>query len=271
MKRKILLFLVALALAVPALRAQTIAGGNSSAREAAFAIQYNVDSTSLTYCRMEGVTGDPYAAPKAVAQRIKTTGSSATVDEFVTAGAPFADVLVGDVLQIATPTATDPKVTTLRVVTAKASAAQITVDTAIDLSAAGGFRFSYWKLACGTSTAAGWIRIPPAAARFGMSLTFDQGDITTLVARWECKFAGDGAQSMIVYPGESSDCGPGATLATDRCSWPQAQAGTATGGLTVVDDAPVYTFCRVGLAYVTADTSDATTNREKVTVRLAIR
>jgi len=39
----------------------------------------------------------------------------------------------------------------------------------------------------------------------------------------------------------------------------------------VIDEGPSYAFYRVGFAYVTSDASDATTAREKLTIKVAVR
>jgi hypothetical protein len=70
---------------------------------------------------------------------------------------------------------------------------------------------------------------------------------------------------VIVYPGESSDCGIGGTLSTDRCNF--ATAGV-TARLTVLVEGNLFSACRVGLAYAASDTSDAGANLEQVTVTL---
>ena len=261
MKKYLPFALIALLFAVPA-QAQV-------SKELFAGLQYDVDSTSLTYC----TTSEPAQGPGLV----KTTGSSATVASFTTSSGALTGLAVGDVLQVLTsprPGASTPATgtgTTLRVVTAIASVNSITVDAAIDLSATGGYSYSFYRNTCGTAATNGWVSVPNAAQRFAMSVSFEQGDIANLVARWECKQSGIAAPIVIVYPGESSDCGLGAALATDRCIWAQAKAGAADGNLTIVDDAPVFAFCRVGLAYTVSDTAETTTTLEKVTVKVTVR
>lgn len=239
----------------------------SAAKDGQLALLYDVDSTTLTYCRTEGASGGPFDSPIVGSSRIKTVGSSTTVTEFTAGALPFSSVAVGDILVIQT---TNPPgaVQTLRAVTAKASGASITVDTAIDLSAAGGFQFGFYKHRCGTTSADGWVAIPTAARLISLTVQYDQGDLDALAVRWECKASGAGAEPVIIYPGESSDCGIGGTLATDRCTF--ATPGI-TARLSVVDTAPAYGSCRVGLARVTTDTLDTTTNLEKVTVKVSVR
>lgn len=233
-----------------------------AAKDGALALIYDVDSATLTYCTL---SPGPFAAQVPVAAQIKTTGSSTTVVEVTSGTNPFAGVVVGDVLIIQTPTATNPSATTVVAVTAKASAASITVDTAINIT---GNNFGFYHHLCGTTDNDGWFSTSAAAQRVALTVQYDQGDLTALVVRWECKAAGAGANPVVLYPGESSDCGLGGTLSTDRCSF--ATAGV-TARLTVVDEGPSFPLCRVGVAFTGADASDATTNLEKVTIKVAIR
>jgi hypothetical protein len=114
---------------------------------------------------------------------------------------------------------------------AKASGASITVSGAgLTLTGAAGHQFTWFKQTCGTSITSGWATIS-SYALVSMTVQYDQGDLDALLVRWECRPAGIGAQPVIVYPGETSDCGLGGTLATDRCSF--ATAGV-TSRLTVL-------------------------------------
>jgi hypothetical protein len=256
---RILRFVSALGLVVGLAAA---AAAQGAAKDGQLALIYDVDVTALTYCVP---TGGPFADPISVTQRIKTTGSSTTVTEFVTGGAPFTNVVVGDALAIRTPNSTT---TTLVSVVAKASAASITVDTAITLSDTAGHPFSYYHHVCGTTDNDGWFAVPAGAQWLSIAVQYDQGDLGAFVVRWEKKEAGPLALPMVVYPGGASDCGAlGFSLSTDRCS---ATTAGVLARLEVVDEAPSG-FYRVGLAYVTSDALDTTTNLEKVTVKVAVR
>lgn len=250
---------VVLGLAVP-LVAQT------PAKDGTLAALYDVDSTTLTYCVTRGQDGSPFGPPIPGPARIATVGSSTTVTESVASTNPFTNVAVGDVLIIRAPNSSSAPPYATVAVTAKASAASITVDTAVNLSATGGYVFSYLRHACGTTDADGWFAVG-GASRVAMTVQYDQGDLGELVARWECRQAGAAAQPVILYPGVGAECGFG-TLSTDRCSW--TSAGIASR-LTIVETSATFTSCRVGVAYVTSDASDATTNREKVTINVSLR
>lgn len=221
-------------------------------------LKYDVDNTGLYYCTTNG--------PNQNGKLLASTGggSSATLVPATGSSTPFTGMAVGDILQIKTGESTYA----WRVITTWTSASSIVVDSVITVALSPGAPFTWYRNTCGTAATNGWVATPAGATRVGISVFFEQGDITTLSARWECK---TGDNIVIIYPGESSDCGLGAALSTDRCNWAAAKAGAADGSLTIVDDAPVYDACRVGLAYVTADASDAATNLEKVTVRFSFR
>lgn len=240
------------------------------AQDGPLLLHYDVDSSTLTYCRSEGNQGNPLGGPVRVNVPIKTVGASTTITGFAASTSPFRGLAAGDVLIINVPTATDADATAERVIVTWTSADSVDVDSAVTLTGAAGHLFGYYKTRCGTASTDGWINTPPSASSFAITMLFEQGDITSLVARWECR-ASPTSNIVILYPGESSDCGLGGTLSVDRCNWLAAQAGLATGSLTVVDEAPSFGQCRVGLAWVGADPGDAAAAREKVSLRVAIR
>lgn len=225
-----------------------------------FAHLYDVDSASLTYCVMAGQNGDPFGTPLTGTSAIKTVGTSTTVTEFTTGALPFAPLSVGDTI-IVSDNAALP-VTQQVVVVAKASGASITVSgSGLTLTGTLGHQFRWMKQTCGTTITSGWATVSgfPVVA---LTVQYDQGDLDGLRVRWECKAAGIGAQPVIVYPGESSDCGIGGTLSTDRCNF--ATAGVTARLSVLVEDNP-FAACRVGLAYAATDTSDAGAALEQVT------
>lgn len=259
MRKRLLALLAALSMvAMPV-------GSQTAAKDGTLALLYDVDSTSLTYCTLQGQNGGPFSPPVPVATRIKTTGSTTTVDEATAGTNPFTGIVVGDVLVINTPSSTDPSLKTEVAVTAKASNAQVTVDRAINIT---GNNFGFYHHLCGTAATDGWVSPGAGAQSIELTVQYDQGDLGAFRVRWEKKDAGPGSAARVLYPGGASDCGAlGYTLSTDRCT-------TATAGelarLSVVDEAPSGSY-RVGIAYATSDASDATTNREKVTVKVVVR
>jgi hypothetical protein len=230
-------------------------------KTATFAYLYDVDSATLTYCVMTGQNGDPYGQARVVNARIKTTGGpTTTVTEFTGSSNPFTDLAVGDTILVTDSAGVRQQLE----IVARASAASITVSSSVTLELAAGHPFTWLKQTCGTAASDGWIYVGNAS-QVAMTVQYEQGDLGGLRVRWECKPNAIGAAPVIVYPGESSDCGIGGTLSTDRCNF--ATAGE-TARLTVVVDPNPFAYCRVGLAYVTSDTSDAAANLEKVTASL---
>ena len=200
---------------------------------ASFAIKYDVDSATMTYCRMEGTGGSPWGQPKAGLYRIQTTGSSSTVDEAVAGSNPFTGMAVGDVLLISTATASY-----VRSIITYTSAAQIVVDSALDIST--GASFSWLELVCGTTVAFGWIDVAPGTDKT-FTVQYNAGDLTGgLNVLWQCRAAGPDAQPIQVYPatGVMNLAAPGAAVGT---------------GLVVYEQ---WSACRMGVAFATADVGD---------------
>jgi hypothetical protein len=253
--RKFLLFALALAWATTA---------SAQQRSASFAHLYDADSTSLTYCVMAGQNDDPFGEPLVGKSKIKTAAGagSTTVTEFTTDALPFAPLSVGDTIIVSDNSAIP--VTQTVIVTAKASGASITVSSAVDLDNAAGHDFRWLKQTCGTAITNGWINVEDSPT-VSMTVQYEQGDLTGLRVRWECIPKGVGAAAVIVYPGQSSDCGLGGTLSTDRCDF--ATPGV-TARLMVGWTDNTFQKCRMGLAYHTADASDAAAALEQVTATL---
>jgi hypothetical protein len=229
-----------------------------------FTYLYDVDSSGLTYCVMTGQNSDPFAVARVGTSNIKTTGTSTTLTEFTSGALPFTNLSVGDTIVVPKDNSAVPTQQTV-MITAKASGASITVSgSGLTLTGTLGHPFNWLKQTCGTAITDGWATVSGHKTVL-MTSQYEQGDLDGLRVRWECKASGVGAQPVIVYPGESSDCGIGGTLSTDRCNF--ATAGV-TARLSVLVEENPFAYCRVGLAYAATDTSDATTNLEQVTVTL---
>lgn len=219
-------------------------------RTANWMIKYDLDSTNLTYCVVTGTQNDPFGPPMQVDTRIKTTGSSATVDEAVASTGPFAALSAGDIIFVKN----DDNTTTIRVITAKSSAAEVTVDAAVDWSS--GVAFSWKKTTCGTGATNGWINVAAYEDKT-MILQYDQGDLSGgLDARWECRAAGINAQPVQVYPSSGLQ------------NFPTANIGI--GARTAVVDFSPWSDCRLGVAAHTSDPSDSSTNLEQITAILVV-
>lgn len=258
--RKLLLIVLLAALAAPAF-AQT-------PKAATFAFKYDVDADGLTYCVLGGRNGDPFAPPISVSGTISTAGSSVTLTE-TTNTDPFRGLAVGDVLVIANQVGPAPAAQTysFRTIVTATSVSSVDVDSAINLAGTGGHTFGYLKLSCGTAVTSGWVNVAGASAA-AMTVQYEQGDLATgLRARFECLSGAIGALPAIIYPGETSDCGLGGTLATDKCNF--ATAGELAR-LTVAVDGAIFDRCRVGLEREGADASDAGAALEQVTATITV-
>lgn len=270
MKRRTLACLLALLSMFMALPVASARADDN--RTALFLWKYDVDSSSVAYCRMEGLGGDPFAGNiPGPGPRIKTTGSSTSVAA-VTAGTnPFALLSVGDAVVVrrsATTGAVD-----VVVITVKTDADNVTVDAAVDWStdAQGnvGTAFSWRKTVCGTTASDGWIDLHGATGKL-LVVEFNQGDIASLEWRVEGRVAtplGYGA-AVELYPGTATTCGRDGTVVSGYCDFVAAKAGLA-GRHAVFDLTPWDSF-RLGFKYLTSDTSDAGANLEQVTAYIVV-
>jgi hypothetical protein len=230
-------------------------------KSANFSYHFDVDSATSTYVRMAGQNGDPFGGSIAGPGTVKTVaGPTTAVVENVVGSNPFRDVGVGDVIVVSRTTNARDVV----VVTAKASDAAITVDPAVTWDA--GFAWRWWDSQSGTTVNDGWISVG-SGSLIGVTVQYEQGDLDALKVRFECRGDWLGAQPVVLYPGESSDCGPGGTLAAGFCEF-------ATPGITarfsITDTAPIYSSCRVSLSFKTTDVSDVGANLERIVAAVTV-
>jgi hypothetical protein len=216
-------------------------------RAANFFLDYNLDSNTTIYGIVTGVNSNPFGGAIPGPARIKTSGSSTTVTSETVGDNAFAEVAVKDTIFIRDSAG----VVSRRSVTARASADSITVDTAITLAASA---FTWLKTT--TSATLGWIDISGYTRRT-ISFQYDQGDLGSLSWRIECRGSYPGAAAVQVFP----------SCITGSCDTYQSYA---TANIGIADRTSVaipepFGACRVGIKYVTSDTSDATTNLEKIT------
>jgi hypothetical protein len=193
-------------------------------RTAKLYYNYDVSSTSYIYCKYTGSGGSPFGAELAGYGRIKTTGSSATLDELDSASDSFTGMAVGDLLIIRFPGTTT---TSLRRIVTFTSVSQVVVDAAIDLGTAG-MAFTWLRQSCGTAATDGWVD----AGGF-MRLNFERVlttiNATSIQTQVECQLNGLGT----------------AIIATD--------SSTVAGTFTYPVSAGVWDSCRMGVK-VTTDT-----------------
>lgn len=258
MMKRLLVLLFGLALAPGLAQAQEV-------KKATLFYQFDVDSSTVNYPLHTGVDNSPFGADRVVSAagaKISTVGSSTTVTATTALTVPFALLGVGDVISVKIGGDAAP---VFRIITAKASGDSVTVNAAIDLSAdATGYFFGWRKYVGGTTATSGWFDVSNLTD-IAIGVQYDQGDLDALAVRWECRVQSMDTQPQYVHPGASTAtgiCGPGtpATLST-YCSFATAGAGQSL----TVRDIGKWDECRIGLKFVTTDTSDAGANVEKVT------
>jgi hypothetical protein len=261
MMKRLFVLLFGLALVPGIAQAQQV-------RKATLFYQFDVDSGTVNYPLHTGLDNSPFSSDRTVTTagaKISTVGSSTTVTATVAATLPFALLGVGDAFGVKIGTDAVP---TYRIITAKASGDSVTVNAAIDLSVdATGYFFTWRKYVGGTAATSGWFDVSNLAAdTITITVQYDQGDLDALGVRWECRVQSLDTQPQYVHPGASTSsgiCGPGTPSAT-FCTFATAGAGQ---GLSVRDIGK-WDECRIGLKFVTNDTSDAGANLEKVTATI---
>jgi len=226
---------------------------------------YDLDATSITYCRVTNLNGDPFGQPITVtAGRLDSSGSSTTIVEETVGTNPFLAVAVGDILVANT----GDEATKYGVVTAKASAASITIHSARDWSA--GYSFGILRPACGTAATSGWIDLPAKYENkvIGFHLTQISGVTGGIDFRVECKGGYPNAQPNPVYPSSATATCGGGTNASGFCNF--TTAGITTGNLDVMVD-EAHRSCRVGLLIHTSETAETVeADNERITVGLTL-
>lgn len=225
-------------------------------RSANFTYLYDLDATAITYCRMEGVSGNPFGSGIPGPANIQTTGSSATLDA-VTAGTnPFVNVAAKDVIAVRSQDGS----TALRVVISKASSDQIVVNAVITIVNS---PFQFYKHVCGTTAESGWIDVGNYVNR---SIVFSIAQVAVtggIDVRVECRDPGIGSPPVQIFP----------SCTTGACGTVQAYTGIAgiTSTTKIVIPEPTGS-CRVGMLINSADDGgDLTTNTEQITITFAGR
>lgn len=218
--------------------------------KATFNTNYDLDATSYTYCVTSGQNADPWGPPRVGQTPVETTGSSATVTAVTASTNPFLYVAVGDVLFFKLTGAA----TTIRYVTARASADSITVSSAIDLdNSAGndgsgtGFAFTWMEVNCGTAATDGWIGLRGRKAKIVTYIENLSVDAGGMDFRWECRDQSDDTNIITVYPETNY----------------AAEDGVGPGGRAVVIE-EAWDECRVGMKLTDDDATDTGADIEQV-------
>ncbi len=228
------------------------------ADEANFALRYDLDSTSVVYCKVTGNQGNPFGGPISGAGLIKTSGSSATTTEVADTD-PFADNAAGDVLLVDKGTVNTDAL--IRIIITDTSASSNVVDAAWDIENGGsGYAFRWLKQTCGTGAENGWIDIGEAKS-FTIGFELDQVNVTGGVdVQVQCRGSAIGASPTQVFP----------ACASGSCNTYQnyTTAGIASATFVQGDNLPV-SQCRVGIKIGSADDgSDTGADKEQIDITL---
>lgn len=257
--RKLLMVLAGILLTVsPALAQQP--------ETAPIAYAYDLDAATPIYPKITGRNGDPFGGSIPGAGKIKTTGSSVNVTEVTVGTNPFTDLEVGDPIIVRRIDGTIDR----RIIVTRTDAANVVLDTAVDWSAPG-FNFSWYNTSFGAAATDGWVDTSRFSGGVKFTIQYEQGDFATGFQYWvECETEGLDPKPNLVFPGETTDCGPGGTLVTNTCQI--ATAGATTSRMAVVISADENTGkCRVGIQRNGADTSDAGAALERVSISVTGR
>jgi hypothetical protein len=220
--------------------------------------RYDLDSAgTLIYCTSVGAQGtiwdiDGIAGPA----QVDNAGSSTSITDTGT-GHPFTNVAVGDTLFINVAGTIYP-----RQVLARADEDGVTVDEAIDLSAAD-YDFTYRDQTCGTTSSSGWVYI---GNRRNLLITFNMPNLS-----------GDGNGVDIRLEGmDSTNDGyynPSQLWPTDKTVggamtvWNFTTEGGPAG--TKIDLPEPVEYIRLGMQHSVADDgTDTTTDAEQITVTI---
>lgn len=217
---------------------------------------YDLDSTTAISCAYGLVKpgGFEAGAVGVTRGRAVTSGSSTTTTSTTDA---FANVAVGDVVWAAISGKSVG-----RVISAKASAASVTVNSAWDLGT-GGVTLNYQNSSCGAT--GGWFTVEGAES---FTITWEivamavtAGGIGVRIEERSNPLDGIGPTTNI-WPGTVSadaKCGSG-TFATDKCTYT-----TATNSGMVFTSAGVLHSRQVRLVFLITDTDDADASPEQIT------
>jgi hypothetical protein len=244
MKRLTLLLLL---LALPA-QAEVVVGH--------FMSRYDLDATTITYCRSEGQRGDPFAPPKPNDYLVDNAGSVTAVTSATAGQDVFLGMGTGDMITITVSQVDYP-----RGILTYTDTENIVVDEAIDLSASD-YKITWRENKCGTAATDGWL---DASNLINISvffyLTQYVGDGNGLDVRIEAiVLTPDGTENLVqVWPDKAVAAGASVQNFTT--------AGI-TSNLIVNITAPVQRI-RVGVLHNTADDgNDLTTNAEQISAVL---
>lgn len=248
--KKSMIALVLAALTVPALAQQNPQGY--------FMARYDLDATSITYCRSNGQGGSPYGAPLAGVARVTNSASSTTVTGSDLTLDVFAAVEAGDVIYIHDGSTST---TYTRGVLSKTDADNVVVDEAVNLGG-NNFSWTYRDQTCGTAVTSGWVSAAGMDnLSVGIFFTNISDDGNGIDVRIEGTIqSADGTTNLVqVWP--SKDVAAAASVQNFTTEG-------ITSNLFVNITSPLDSL-RIGMFFNTADDgTDTTTDAEQITVIL---
>lgn len=207
------------------------------------------------YCVTTGAAGNVNADNRLTKIPIAIAANATTV---TSTGGAFNNLLVGDILYFVDPSPLSPGAVIERVITARASANSITIDSVVStLYAVSQQSFEWRKLVCGTTAASGWVPVE-SFAKVKFSIAVNQIATTTggIDFRVECREQGANAQPFPVSPTTG--------LFTNKT------AAGITGRFFVEVDSD-WRECRVGMQFDgTDDGVDTGAAAEQVTIRAVL-
>ncbi len=225
----------------------------SDFRSYPLATLYDLDSTSLIYCRTSGASNIVFQDNRITRVPITAAANSTTV---TSTGGAFTNLVVGDHLFLVDPSPLTLGRVVERVITARASANSITISSAVSTSTAVSQQSFEWrKLECGTAATSGWVPVE-ALRPVKFSIAVNQLSVATggVDIRVECREQGEDAQPFRVYP------------TTGFTNYTAAGIDSRlVVGLSIYD---LWKECRVGVKLSgTDDGGDTGANAEQITIR----
>jgi hypothetical protein len=210
---------------------------------AAWFARFDVDSSTETFGVLKGKNGNPYGDAIEGKGKIKTSGSDTAVTAVDGADNPFDPLADGDVIAVRDTSGT----VTLRFVSAKADADNITIDTNADWENGGaGLTWTYYKATTCTDTTCGWIDVSRFSG-FTIEVGLERSDLGTgILFTVQCRGTGLGVTPKQIWP---ETAGTTEDLTT-------ANAGTLPGRFVLTVNNVGYASCRLGVDADGADTAD---------------
>jgi hypothetical protein len=196
-------------------------------KSAQLAYKFLQNTSTFTYCVLNGQGGSPFGAEIPGSLSIKTTGSTVTTDERDAGSGPFSVVAVNDFIM--TKGLTAPFTVAPRNVVTHPSNAQITVDTAWNLGT--GQPFWYKNSVCGITAADGWVDVSGLTVK-QVAFTLNTLGGTSVDIRLECQAPVLGANPVKIWPPtgttDPTSCGSGAYNA-GNCRYSAVTTGPTVG------------------------------------------